>query len=119
MPWTYHQSTGALSAPQGLGVATGYSGAEMGKNNPLTEGEKNVGPIPRGTYQIRPAHFSPHTGPLSMDLVAMPNTHTLGRYAFLIHGDNPSHTASQGCIILSRGIREQINGSSDRILIVQ
>lgn len=119
MPWTYKQSTGALSDPRRRSVAAGYSGADIGKNNSLREGEKDIGPIPRGTYQIRHAHYSRHTGPVSMDLVAMPNTHTFGRSAFLIHGDNLSHTASQGCIIFPRSVREQINSSSDRVLIVQ
>jgi len=119
MPWTYRQSTGALSDPQGRYLATGYSGSGIGKNNPFREGEQDIGPIPRGSYQIRKAHFSPHTGPISMNLTAMPSTHTFGRDAFLIHGDNISHTASHGCIVLPRSVREQINRSSDRTLVVQ
>lgn len=45
MPWTYRQSTGVLGDPHGQYVATGYSGADAGKNNPLMEGEKDIGPI--------------------------------------------------------------------------
>jgi hypothetical protein len=43
-----------------------------------------------------------------------------GRSGFLIHGDNAemNHTASDGCIILSHDIREQIDESEDRVLIV-
>jgi hypothetical protein len=120
MPWTYNQRTGTLTAPDGQLTATdGYSGAGQGRNNPAMESEANVGPIPRGIYQIRSARHSVHTGPVSMDLAPGTGTHTFGRSAFLIHGDNLTHTASHGCIILRREVREQINGSTDRELIVQ
>jgi hypothetical protein len=42
-----------------------------------------------------------------------------GRSAFMIHGDNRTHTASQGCIILRRDLREQIDRSDDKELTVQ
>jgi hypothetical protein len=54
-----------------------------------------------------------------MDLAPAVGTDTFGRSAFLIHGDNLTHTASHGCIILRREVRVQINQSTDRELIVQ
>ncbi|MFM0738160.1 DUF2778 domain-containing protein [Paraburkholderia xenovorans] len=120
MPWTYNQRTGALTAPDGQVTATdGYSGAGQGRNNPAMERERNVGPIPRGNYRIGSARHSVRTGAVSMDLAPNVTTNTFGRSAFLIHGDNLTHTASHGCIILRRDVREQINGSTDRELIVQ
>jgi hypothetical protein len=119
MPWTYTQATGVTRDPQGNTVATGYSGSGTGKNNSFKESERNVGPIPRGTYTIGNARTSNNTGPVSMDLAATASTHTFGRSAFLIHGDNASHTASHGCVILPRNIRETINSSTDKELVVQ
>ncbi len=119
MPWTYAQATGVLQDPQGTIVATGYSGSGVGRNNSFRESESNVGPIPRGTYGIGNARRSANTGPVSMNLAPTSTTHTFGRDAFLIHGDNASHTASHGCVILPRDIRERISGSTDKELVVQ
>jgi hypothetical protein len=43
-----------------------------------------------------------------------------GRDGFLIHGDNAKHdkSASEGCIVLERGIRNKISASSDHQLTV-
>lgn len=120
MPWTYNQTTGSLRDPQGQLVANdGYSGAGQGRNNRAMEHARNTGPIPRGRYRIGNARHSTHTGPVSMNLAPQTGTTTFGRSAFMIHGDNISHTASNGCIILRRPIREQINSSTDRELVVQ
>jgi len=54
-----------------------------------------------------------------MDLSPSAATNTFGRSAFLIHGDNLSHTASHGCVILRRDVRERISASTDRTLVVQ
>jgi hypothetical protein len=120
MPWTYHQADGTLYDPQGNAVASdAYSGAGVGRNNSAMEQMPNVGPIPRGTYQIEHSRHSPRTGPVSMNLTPQPGNQMFGRSAFMIHGDNRTHTASQGCIILRRDLREQIDGSDDRELTVQ
>lgn len=120
MPWTYRQTTGVLTDPNGnIAASNGYSGAGRGRNNQAMERAANVGPIPRGSYRIGGAHMSSHTGPVSMNLSPTGATNTYGRSAFLIHGDNVTHTASQGCVILSRDVREQINNSTDRTLVVQ
>lgn len=120
MPWTYERTTGTLTDPNGHVVANdGYSGAGQGRNNPHMENVQNVGPIPRGSYRIDDARHSPNTGPVSMRLSPETGTHTFGRSAFAIHGDNLTHTASQGCIILRRTVRDSINQSTDKVLTVQ
>ncbi|BCQ27646.1 DUF2778 domain-containing protein (plasmid) [Caballeronia sp. NK8] len=120
MPWTYNRTDGTLTDPQGNVVArNGYSGAGEGRNNPAMEDVQNVGPIPQGSYAIAHARHSTRTGPVSMDLAPEVGTHTFGRSAFMIHGDNLSHTASHGCIILPRSTRTQIEESADRRLVVQ
>ena len=45
--WTYSQTSGELDQ-DGNKVATGYSGAGIGKNNPVMQNVHNVGPIPQG-----------------------------------------------------------------------
>jgi hypothetical protein len=120
MPWIYSQTTGVLTDPDGnIAASDGYSGAGRGRNNQSMENVANVGPIPRGSYRIGTAHHSAHTGPVSMALSPVAATHTFGRSAFRIHGDNLSHTASHGCVILNRSVRERINASTDRTLVVQ
>lgn len=120
MPWTYDRRAQTLTDPEGNRLATNaYSGNGAGRNNPVMENVRNVGPIPAGTWRIGRARHSPRTGPISMDLTPTRGTNTYGRTAFLIHGDNLTHTASDGCIILSRSVRQQINQSSDRELVVR
>jgi hypothetical protein len=49
-----------------------------------------------------------------------PGTETFGRGEFRIHGDSIAHpgTASHGCIILPRAVRDAIWRSGDRALEV-
>lgn len=118
MPWQYHQRTGQLIY-NNVNVATGYSGAGVGKNNPALEQMRNVGPIPKGNYRIgRPRNSQDH-GPHVMDLIPVGHN-AFGRTHFLIHGDsiNNSGQASQGCVILPRNIRERISHSADNNLTV-
>ena len=113
--WTYDQRSGALGK-DGQRVATGYSGFGQGKNNPELENIHDVGPIPKGVYGIGPPHDTPTHGPHALALTPEPGTNTFGRDGFLIHGDsvqNPG-TASHGCIILPRTVRDQIAASGDR-----
>lgn len=115
--WLYVQSTGDLFSGSSY-VETGYSGADPGgKNDPSKECVRNVGPIPRGYYDIGAAisRPTPTTLPLTAD---NPNYCTPPRSGFLIHGDNSTGTASQGCIILSRATRDRINASNDKRLRV-
>lgn len=118
MQWKYSQSTGVLSLSQ-LPVATGYAGYGTAKNNPSTEHLKEQGPIPKGEYEIHKPITSPRTGPFVLPLTPVGhNAH--GRTHFQIHGDSRSNpgSASNGCIIMPRAIRERIWYSGNRKLIV-
>lgn len=117
MTWTYSQSSGELSQ-DGVFAGTGYSGAGIGRNNPAAQATPNTGPVPQGKYTIGAPYTSPQTGPITMMLTPEPETNVFGRFAFRIHGDNASHTASHGCIILGPAIRKEIAASGDTQLEV-
>lgn len=120
LAWTYAQKTGELQQ-DGKPVATGYSGAGDGKNNPAMEKVHNVGPIPHGDWTIvgPPVNSAEH-GPYVLSLKPSPKTATYGREGFLLHGDSRESPgcASQGCIIMPRAAREQVWKSNDRELHV-
>ena len=102
----------------------GYSGQGQGLNNPKAQDKPNVGPIPQGNWKIEPQKNNVtgqgHKLPASMRLDPAKGTETYGRSGFLIHGDNSqrNNSASNGCIILDRSIRNQIGGSGDNNLTV-
>ncbi len=118
--WTWDQSAGELRRDGKL-VSRGYAGNGRGKNNPALQGVRMVGPVPRGKWKIGPPYNSKNTGPYTLTMTAQDgnqdDTHQpTGRGAFRIHGDsarNPG-TASHGCIILPRLVREAIWKSGDR-----
>ena len=118
--WTYAQRTGELQQDR-KHVATGYSGAGEGKNNPQMESVHNVGPIPCGNWTIvgPPVDTLEH-GPYVLKLQPNAETETFGRDGFLMHGDSKASPgyASQGCVIMPRAVREQVWTSSDRGLEV-
>ena len=116
--WTYSQGTGKLFDPDGVHIATGYSGKGRGKNNCALQHVKNVGPIPQGIYTIGQAYNSAKVGPFALQLTPDPSNDMGGRSAFLIHGDNRTGTASEGCIILGRMVRDRLNYSAERLLKV-
>jgi lipoprotein-anchoring transpeptidase ErfK/SrfK len=121
MPWKYSQSTGELINPTGSRVGYGYSGHGVGLDNPKQQAVADVGPIPAGTYTIgRFFDDSNGKGPIVAHLVPDVDTDTFGRSGFMIHGDNQAvdHSASHGCVILPRVLREQIMASNDRVLLV-
>jgi len=116
--WTWDQSAGRLSR---AGKSwRGYSGAGRGKNNPALQAAVGVGPIPRGRWTVIARRDSPSTGPCTLVLVPDSNNETFGRSEFRIHGDSIAHpgTASHGCIILPRAVRDAIWASGDRRLEV-
>jgi len=114
----YKQKTGQLFRGDSL-LAVGYSGAGEGKNSPLAQHVPNVGPIPAGAYNIGSLSDSAAHGPVAIHLLPVAGTEMFGRSAFLIHGDSVSApgTASQGCIIMSRPVRDSIIGR-DTLLVV-
>lgn len=119
MTWRYEQVTGRLLYNGDL-VAIGYSGAGEGKNNPAMEDVHNVGPTPKGKYEIGPPVDTTTHGPYVLRLTACAGNDMCGRSGFLIHGDSVSKpgTASQGCIIMPRAVREKIWNSGDHSLEV-
>ena len=109
-----------MYAENGILLGTGYSGAGDGKNNPATQSMKNVGPIPVGLYRIGSPVDTVTHGPHVLPLTPNPQNSMFGRDGFLIHGDSvvAPGTASEGCIILSRAVRDAISASRDRDLQV-
>lgn len=119
MTWTYYQESGKLSR-EGTDVAFGYSGAGDGKNNPAMQEVHNVGPLPRGGYTINAPQDTVTHGPYVLPLTPDTENEMFGRAGFLMHGDSVVHpgTASEGCIIMPRAVREQVWGSGDTRLTV-
>lgn len=120
--WTYVQRTGELLASDGELAGVGYSGAGTGKNTPSAQAEPNIGPIPCGDYTIgEPLDLAggPH-GPFVLPLTPDPLNEMFGRSAFLVHGDSirKPGTASRGCIVQRRSVRERVAESGDRRLRV-
>jgi hypothetical protein len=119
MAWVWDQSAGTLSFGGSI-VGNGYAGNGRGKNNPSMQAAQGVGPIPRGLWRMVGVKDSPNTGPFTIVLQPEPGTDALGRSEFRVHGDsvkNPG-TASHGCIILQRAIREKIWRSGDKLIQV-
>lgn len=116
--WKWDQSAGELSR-NGKFIARGYSGANIGKNNPDLESKVATGPIPRGVWKIHAPRNSVNVGPFAMPLTPVGHK-AHGRSAFMIHGDSAKKPgqASKGCIILPRNVREMIWNSGDHDLTV-
>lgn len=121
MSWKYLIASGEVFSPDGVYVGRGYSGQGIGLNNVDAVSQRNVGPIPPGTYIIGAAFTHHVCGPISMRLTPTADDEMFGRDGFLIHGDNIllNHTASDGCIILEHRIRMLIAASFDKELLVQ
>lgn len=87
----------------------GYSGRNLGRDNPSLQAVKNIGPIPVGFYYVTlKAH--PRFRPPAYELSPYALTNTHGRAGFWIHGDSfdePGH-ASHGCIVIGHAAREWI-----------
>jgi hypothetical protein len=116
----YEQKTGILMTDTNDVIGIGYAGNGEGKNNPEMESVHNVGPLPKGKYKIGGPYDSAHTGKFTLPLEPFPENYMFLRSDFKIHGDSISEpgTASNGCIILPRSVREKINNSVDKILKV-
>lgn len=117
--WTWDQSSGVMTRA-GKSFA-GYAGNGRGKNNPAMQAAKGIGPIPAGKWRmVEQPYNSPNTGPYTIKLQPELGTNAFGRSEFRIHGDSIKSpgTASHGCIILPRAVREAIWGSGDRELLV-
>jgi hypothetical protein len=117
--WQWDQSKGELTRDS-VFVSLGYAGKGRGKNSPSMQAAKAIGPIPQGMWKIGDVYNSKNTGPYTIILTPMNGTQTFGRSAFRIHGDSikAPGTASKGCVILPRVIRERIIKSGDTFLKV-
>ncbi len=123
--WTYEQSSGKMIDPNGLVVGFGYAGGDCGtvpegKNNPLMQDRHNIGPLPQGSYSIGKAYTHPRLGPITMNLDPYPGNKMFGRGEFRIHGDDIASpgNGSDGCIVQARTVREDIDQSLDKLLVV-
>lgn len=74
----------------------------------------NLGPIPRGAYSISEPYDTTEHGPFVLRLTPDLGNEMFGRAGFLMHGDNATHDASQGCIIMPRAVRDQVAASGDK-----
>ncbi|MEX2245050.1 MAG: RHS repeat-associated core domain-containing protein, partial [Fimbriimonadaceae bacterium] len=128
LTWYYDQRTGQLwwddpatAEFDPVLKGTGYAGtAGDHRNNPDSEDLEEQGPLPKGEYKISKRKTTKREGrPLDcfwIDPVA--GTEMYGRTGMLIHGDNSRGDASTGCIVLSKGLRDEIEDSDDTVLIV-
>ncbi len=123
--WIYNQKTGQLSHKidnaDPANVCIGYSGYGKGLNNPDLQSEADIGPIPCGEYDIGAPYDSSKVGPYALPLTPRHETNTFGRSYFRIHGDKkigPPHSASHGCLIFPKEIREAVHESCDNELLV-
>src|SRR5262249_34608 len=122
--------SGALLGPDGTEVGVGYSGQLPYRNNPSHTNVKGEGPIPVGLYTVsvivdangQPCDHTTSSGshlkaPV-LRLTPYPTNEMFGRDDFLCHGDNTTHTASDGCIIQAHDVRSEWASSADHELIV-
>lgn len=100
-------------------IGRGYAGKGVSRDTPDDEWKRAEGPLPRGMWRIHPAISHARLGPYSLPLTQTEGE-TFGRTGFYIHGDNAKGdgSASSGCIILPRSVREFISGSGIRTLAV-
>jgi hypothetical protein len=120
MSHLYEIVSGRLYDPDGILLGVGYSGAPAYKNNPDAQSLVAKGPIPAGIYVINAPVDSPVHGPFAMPLTPDPANLMWGRSGFLLHGDSlvAPGTASEGCIIQSRDVREKVWSALDHVLQV-
>jgi hypothetical protein len=123
--WKYCQAEGSLWTPQGKKLAVGFSGHDVGLNNPSLQNAVNVGPIPQGVWMIASQPEGPsHLGPVALALTPVFGTTTFGRSGFFLHGDSLEdvldHTkdASHGCVVFPRAVREAVLASPVKELVV-
>jgi len=118
--WTFQQNTGKLFDSQMVYIATGYAGAPGYKDNPADEQLKDKGPLPVGMYVFTAPYNNIKTGPYTMNLVPDSDNEMFGRGDFRVHGDSLTApgTASEGCIVMPRAVREQMWNSGDHTLQV-
>lgn len=100
-----------------------YAGKGSFLNNPNADWVENLGPLPRGGYQVgrigTVVTGRGHRLPDAMRLMPLKQTNMKHRAGFIIHGGN-FHTfaSSNGCICALTGERVKIGASGDQRLWV-
>jgi hypothetical protein len=112
----YSQTRGEFLLPDDTLLTGCYSGGDGGRvpsavNDPATQQQIMVGPLPQGVYTISPAHTIPHLGPCVMALTPAPTNQMFGRSGFFIHGDNEAmnRSGSDGCIVAPPAVRLKLS----------
>jgi len=125
MTYIFKQSTGELFSPHGSLLSTGYSGGNCGKNpegvnNPEMQDDSCSGPLPQGAYLMGEPKEGTHLGPFAIPLLPDSCNEMFGRAGFYCHGDNAqgNQSASEGCIIIPRKVREAMWADEDHCLQV-
>jgi hypothetical protein len=120
MSWTYEIASGRLYSDSGELIGVGYSGAPSHKNDVTAQSLPDLGPIPEGWYTIGSPVDTVTHGPYVLPLTPDPSNQMYGRSGFLMHGDSvvAPGTASEGCLIQARDVREQVGTSTDHRLQV-
>lgn len=118
--WTYEIKTGKLYSDKDELVGIGYSGNPTFKNDPSAVAIKDEGPLPEGVYTVLSPEDTKTHGPYVLWLEPDPTNEMFDRSGFGIHGDSviSPGTASEGCIVIARGVREMIWDSGDHNLTV-
>lgn len=97
-----------------------WSGHGDAANDPTREREKGIGPLPAGLYRYGQPRDGGHLGPFVLDLTQIAGA-SFDRSLFRVHGDTAgdiAHTASDGCIIAPRNVREWLDEQTDRRITV-
>lgn len=125
MPWIFDSRTGQQYRPDGSLAGVGYAGGNCGKNpegvnNPDMQDVHSIGPLPAGNYDIGAPVEGTHLGPFALPLTPHPGNEMYGRSAFYCHGDNSKEdqSASEGCNVQARNVREEMWASDDHVLTV-
>ena len=107
----YYISSGRFVFPDGSTMIC-YSGVPEYRNNPDAINLQDRGPIPTGAFYITGVTSS--KGPNTIVLQPDGNNNMYGRHSFLIHGDNSSGNASQGCIVMGPTGRQKVVDAYNR-----
>lgn len=107
----YNSKTGELWVCNGdfcMPLATGYAGASPYVNRPDMDNVAKLGPLPKGSYDMR-VDSHPRFSEPSIRLTQTAG-YTYDRSGFWIHGDNAKldRSASSGCIVLNKVTRRAI-----------
>ncbi|MCG3171196.1 MAG: hypothetical protein CALGDGBN_02791 [Pseudomonadales bacterium] len=126
---TYSQSAGRLvchdtnTGQKKVDDSSCYSGSQGGggKNDPSKQDQRDVGPIPRGGWDI--GNHDSSKGPLTIDLIPQPGNDVFNMNrdpnSFRVHGDSSQHPgdASEGCIVCGRSTRSTLVNEGGSITV--